>query len=162
MIRLQQGAVDAINSEIEKAVERFNGDIVRELSIIGTKATTRAREVVVQNGVAAAGWMPYKVDTSNLVSSTGYAITYNGQIIDMSDFSPVGGPNGDGAEGSQKGRAYVRQLAAMFPQGYSLILVAGMHYASYVQELYHRDVLVSGELLAEKLVNDLQNKLKRQ
>jgi hypothetical protein len=34
--------------------------------------------------------------------------------------------------------------------------VAGMHYASYVQELYHRDVLVSGQLLAESLLRNMQ------
>ena len=49
-----------------------------------------------------------------------------------------------------------------FPQGYALILVAGMEYASYVQELHHRDVLVSGSLVAEQLVREIQDKFNRE
>jgi hypothetical protein len=103
------------------------------------------------------------------VSSVGYAVVQDGQIVSMSSFQAVQGrpdkngiPMGDGQEGSQAGKAYVKELAMRFPQGYALILVAGMHYASYVQELHHRDVLVSGSLVAEQLVREIQDKFNRE
>ena len=126
--------------------------------------------MATKDGVGGGGVLPpYIVQTGNLVSSVGYAITYEGRIIDMSSFQPVEGrkdkngiPLGDGVEGSTTGKAYVKELATRFPQGYALILVAGMEYASYVQELYYRDVLVSGTLVAEQLVNELREELSRE
>ena len=144
-------------------MQTFNGALIERLNKIGTDAVTRARRTVTENGIPAAGYDAYKVRTANLVSSIGYALAYNGQVISTSDFQAVLGEDGTpGTEGSEKGKAYAKQLAMRYPQGYALILVAGMHYASYVQELYHRDVLVSGSLVAEQLVNELREKLQRE
>jgi hypothetical protein len=156
-VKLPQGAEQAIAEEIAKGFEGFNQAIVDELNRIGTEAVTRARRTVTEHGIPAAGYDAYKVRTANLVSSIGFALAYNGKVISISDFEAVQGEDGTpGTEGSEKGKAYAKQLVMQCPQGYALILVAGMHYASYVQELHNRDVLVSGQLLAESLLRNMQ------
>jgi len=94
----------------------------------------------------------YKDQTNNLRSSIGYVVVYNGQIFNMQKFSRSGsGAEGDGSEGVQTGTAYATKLAASYPRGIYLIVVAGMKYAIHVSNKGY-DVLESAELLAEKLV----------
>ena len=156
-VTLEQGAEQAVTEEITQSMQRLHRRIIRDLRIAGEKAVEKARLIATKNG--GGGVMPpYTVQTGNLVSSVGYAVVYDGQVVNTSSFDAVSGPQGDGADGAAKGRAYVKELAMRFPQGYALILVAGMEYASYVQELYHRDVLVSGSLVAEQLVREMQEK----
>lgn len=169
-VTLAQGTEQAVTDEITSAMQTLHRRIIRNLQDAGEEAVKKARLMATKDGVGGGGVLPpYLVQTGNLVSSVGYAITYEGQIIDMSSFQPVEGrkdkngvPLGDGQEGSATGKAYVKELAMRFPQGYALILVAGMEYASYVQELYHRDVLVSGSLVAEQLVREMQEKFKNE
>lgn len=159
-VKLDEGAEQAITEELTRKMQDIRNAIIYGLHDAGTEAVKRAREVVIEGGVALIG-APYTVQTSNLVSSTGYGIIEDGKLIETSTFDAVGGPKGDGIEGSQTGREYLNQLARQFPQGYALILVAGMHYASYVQEIHHRDVLAGASLIAENLVRQLQAKIQR-
>jgi hypothetical protein len=166
-VTLQEGAEQAVTEEITNAMQTLHRRIIRDLTIAGEEAVKKARSIVTAGGGGGV-LPPYTVQTGNLVSSVGYAVVQDGQIVTMSSFQAVQGrpdkngiPLGDGQEGSAKGKEYVKELAMRFPQGYALILVAGMHYASYVQELYHRDVLVSGSLVAEQLVREIQDKYNR-
>ena len=158
-VRLQEGTEQAVTEEIVGVVKRTHEEIMQWMNYAGTEAVKKARLIVTAGGGGSV-LPPYTVRTSNLVSSTGYAVVYNGKIVNTSSFDAVGGPDGDGQEGSATGKSFVKELAMRYPTGYALILVAGMHYASYVQELYHRDVLVSGSLVAEQLVMELQNDFK--
>lgn len=160
-VTLAQGAEQAVTDELTQAMHTLNRRIIRDLSKAGEEAVKKARLIVTAGGGGSV-LPPYTVQTGNLVSSVGYAIVCNGQIVTMSSFQAIAGTKGDGQEGSAKGKAYVKELAMRYPQGYALILVAGMHYASYVQELYHRDVLVSGSLVAEQLVREMQEKFKNE
>lgn len=167
-VTLQDGAEQAVTEEITQAMQMLHRRIIRDLTIAGEEAVKKARSIVTAGGGGGV-LPPYTVQTGNLVSSVGYAVVKDGQIVTMSSFQAVQGrpdkngiPLGDGQEGSAKGKEYVKELAMRFPQGYALILVAGMHYASYVQELYHRDVLVSGSLVAEQLVREIQDKFNRE
>ena len=167
-VTLQEGAEQAVTEEITNAMQTLHRRIIRDLIIAGEEAVKKARSIVTAGGGGGV-LPPYTVQTGNLVSSVGYAVVQDGQIVTMSSFQAVQGrpdkngiPLGDGQEGSAKGKEYVKELAMRFPQGYALILVAGMHYASYVQELYHRDVLVSGSLVAEQLVREIQDKFNRE
>ena len=47
------------------------------------------------------------------------------------------------------------KIKADYPQGLALIVCAGMNYAAYVENIHHRDVLTSAELVAESLANKL-------
>jgi hypothetical protein len=167
-VTLQEGAEQAVTEEITNAMQTLHRRIIRDLTIAGEEAVKKARGIVTAGGGGGV-LPPYTVQTGNLVSSVGYAVVQDGQIVTMSSFQAVQGrpdkngiPLGDGQEGSTTGKAYAKELAMRFPQGYALILVAGMHYASYVQELYHRDVLVSGSLVAEQLVREIQDKFNRE
>ena len=167
-VTLQEGAEQAVTEEITNAMQTLHRRIIRNLMIAGEEAVKKARSIVTAGGGGGV-LPPYTVQTGNLVSSVGYAVVQDGQIVTMSSFQAVQGrpdkngiPLGDGQEGSAKGKEYVKELAMRFPQGYALILVAGMHYASYVQELHHRDVLVSGSLVAEQLVREIQDKFNRE
>jgi hypothetical protein len=59
-----------------------------------------------------------------------------------------------GEKGSQEGRSYVQSLASQFPDGVTLIIVAGMNYAAYVER---RGIggMTGGELFARQAVEDL-------
>ena len=160
-VTLAQGAEQAVTDELTQAMQTLNRRIIRDLSKAGEEAVKKARLIVTAGGGGSV-LPPYTVQTGNLVSSVGYAIVCNGQIVTMSSFQAIAGTKGDGQEGSAKGKTFVKELAMRYPQGYALILVAGMHYASYVQELYHRDVLVSGSLVAEQLVREMQEKFKNE
>lgn len=140
-----------VAQEVEKAVKLTKRRIIRRLAIAGEKAVRAARKVATKGGTSMAGYAPYTVQTGNLTSSIGYVVAMDGQIVQQSDFRTVQG----GGEGSATGKAYARSLVRQYPRGFALILVAGMHYASYVQEIHHRDVLASATLLANQLVNKL-------
>lgn len=96
----------------------------------------------------------YTDRTGNLSSSIGYVVSNNGKIIGRSDFSVVK----EGGEGSSGGLKYAEQLAAEYPKHVVLIVVAGMNYAHYVNNM-GLDVLDSAEILAEKQVPKLLRRL---
>lgn len=76
----------------------------------------------------------------------------DGQIVQMSDFS-LSDKGSDRVTGQQTGKSYIRQLAAKYPSGIALIVVAGMNYAVHVQKRF--DVLDSAELKAEEIIPQL-------
>jgi hypothetical protein len=93
----------------------------------------------------------YKDQSTNLTSSVGCAVVVNGEIMQISGFEAVK-PTGE--QGAQEGRSYVQSLASQFPQGITLIVVAGMNYAAYVER---RGIggMTGGELFAKQAVEDL-------
>lgn len=158
-IELDPKTEQQVTAEIEKQTQDFHYRIIRQLNIAGVQGVNVARSVATKSGYAGSG-RPYKVQTGNLTSSVGYIVTDNGKNVNESSFDAVEGENGSvGYEGSEKGRLYARQLVSEYPTGYNLIMVAGMDYASYVQELRGRDVLASATLVATELVNELKTKL---
>jgi hypothetical protein len=93
----------------------------------------------------------YQDQTGNLTSSVGCAVVVNGDIMQISDFDTI---SSTGEEGSKAGKAYVQSLASQFPDGVTLIVVAGMNYAAYVER---RGIggMTGGELFAKQAVEDL-------
>lgn len=144
------------NAEIARymaaRIEALNKVLVRNMCTIGEQVVNHARSLPSPNAAAFGGkavppHQPNYIDwSSNLRSSIGYAVTVDGNIVQMSSFEVVG--NGD--EGSKEGRDYVRKLAKNFPLGIVLIVVAGKEYASYVSAKGY-DVIDSAELLARDL-----------
>lgn len=134
--------------DIDEYTRRVDRAIFRSLSAVGEQCINIARHKHPND------WTD---QTGNLRSSIGYVVVLNGKVISMSDFQQVS----DGAQGAQEGSAYARSLAVKHPVGWSLIVVAGMHYASYVAGK-GRDVLDSAELKARPLAEKLLNQLKKQ
>lgn len=61
-----------------------------------------------------------------------------------------------GTEGAREGERYADSLKGSHPQGYALIVVAGMNYAESVQA-HGRDVLTGAELAAREQWRKMQN-----
>lgn len=133
-----------MTKEIEEALRKKLADelnaIVYRLYEIGLSAVNTIR----QNHA-------YLDQTGNLTSSVGCAVVVEGEIMQISDFEAIK-PTGE--QGAQEGRSYVQSLASQFPQDITLIVVAGMNYAAYVER---RGIggMTGGELFAKQAVEDL-------
>ena len=68
----------------------------------------------------------YQDQTGNLTNSIGYAVVRQGKIV------TYGGELQPG-EGAAEGLKVATQMASTLPNSFSLIIVAGMNYAAYVE-----------------------------
>lgn len=84
----------------------------------------------------------YTDQTGNLTNSIGYAVVRNKEIVYF------GGENQPG-EGSQEALKVAMKMAATLSNSYSLIIVAGMNYAAYVEAKGY-NVILPAELKAKK------------
>lgn len=94
----------------------------------------------------------YLNQTGNLSASVGYSVLFNGKVIDD------GGFEGAGPEGASAGQMYLQQLIGENQTGLVLIVVAGMNYAKYVEDM-GLDVLTSAELKAGQILPELLKQL---
>ena len=84
----------------------------------------------------------YQDQTGNLTNSIGYAVVRQGKIL------TYGGENQPG-EGAAEGLKVAQQMAATLPNSFSLIIVAGMNYAAYVEAKGY-NVILPAQLKAMK------------
>lgn len=130
------------DAALQKRLLRLENAVMANLNYVGEMCVAKARE---------AG--NYKDRTANLRNSTGYAVFKDGKIV-RNTFQ------GQEGEGAYQARRIITKTAKKNFRGYGLVVVAGMKYASFVESRGY-DVLTSAELLAETLVPQLLNKLKR-
>ena len=99
----------------------------------------------------------YKDRTSNLRSSIGYGVFKDGEAVMTGGFEPLNGAE----EGAETGRKLLEKIGGEHPNGYALVVVAGMNYGVYVEARGY-NVLTSSELLAERelprLIEDIFRK----
>lgn len=133
-----------IAETILERIERLEREIVRRLCFIGE--TARNTEIVKHS---------YTNRTGNLEASTGYVVFADGSPVQAGGFETSGGVS---AEGAHYGKEFALSLASEFPNGFALVLVAGMDYAGYLADRGH-DVLDSAEVVAERLARDLADKI---
>ena len=134
----------AINQFFDKNLLEYREKVIDIMRYVGDEAVTEARTN-----------HRYTPQTGNLKSSVGYCVLDNGKVVTESSFETVK----NGWEGSAKGREFLRSLISRYSNGITLIVVAGMKYAVYV-EAKNLNALDSAELLAEKLVPQMLKKLK--
>jgi hypothetical protein len=67
----------------------------------------------------------YTDRTRNLRNSIGYIVFKDGKQVTIGEFSST--------KGGQVGLAKAEEIAAKFPSGYALVIVAGMQYAAAVE-----------------------------
>lgn len=143
-------SMDTIRQAIEAEAERMHQGMIRTLSYLGERCVAHARD-----RSSAISWIDH---TGNLRSSVGYIVIYDGSIV------LDGGFTGAGDKGGETGKQFAEEIAKMVGKRYALIIVAGMHYASYVESIPSKDVLASAELLAEReaprLIERLINSIK--
>lgn len=123
----QNGAIAAKVQEFQKRLESAT---VFLLQFMGEELTKYARE---QHN--------YTDQTGNLTNSTGYAVVRNGKIINY------GGEIKSG-DGAAEGLKIAQKIAANTSSSFSLLIVAGMNYAAYVEAKGY-NVILPAELKAK-------------
>ncbi len=139
-----------VNAVIEAEAERVDKIVIQALSNLGDMCVTEARDRAQEDS-----WFN---QTGNLRSSVGYVVVAHGTIVERSGFETVL----NGSEGSMVGKKLAEELAKKYSSDYALIVVAGMHYAEYVEAKESKSVLASAELLAHAEFYDIMEKLKSQ
>lgn len=128
-------AFAAYTAAVEKIV---NVRMQTALQMLGSECVNKIRDRRQEES-----WFD---QTGNLRSSIGMAVVNRGKIAVESAFKTIL----KGAKGSEEGRKYVESLAHLFADTYSLVVVAGMSYAEYVEAMESKDVLASTEVWASK------------
>lgn len=131
-----------IRAEIEKQSKLFVQRVIKSLQYCGEEIVNRIRTGELSNWIDRTG---------NLRSSVGYIITVDGKIVSNSTFPVVK----DGQEGSATGKSYAEAVASLHPTGIALIVVAGMVYASYVEDMENKAVLAGAEVQAKQIVEKM-------
>jgi len=120
---------------------------------------TRLKEVGESCIVHARRSGKYNDITGNLRSSIGYTIIHDGEIVDLIVVEPTTGTKGRGEDGDPNAENLLKQIANEYSSGITLIVVAGMSYAVYI-EAKEKDVLTSAEEVAREMLNDLKRDYK--
>ena len=134
---------NALIVEMQERAERINRAIIRTFQYIA--------EVLVREARMKGDYID---QTGNLRSSIGAIILLDGQIVSRSGFEVVLG----GSSGANEGLTYAQQIAAAYPRGIALVVVAGKDYAAHVAAR-GRDVLSSAVLKAEDIVPRMMRQL---
>lgn len=114
----------AVRRAAEAFAQRAARAVVRSLAYAGEAAVREMRSYTGRT---------YTDRTGNLRSSTGYVLVRDGKVVSASAFERAG-RGSEGEHGGKTGEAFARSLAEQYAKGYALIIVAGMNYASYVQD----------------------------
>lgn len=133
----------AVNRAMLNRKEELEEVLIKRFTMIGEECVKIARE-------------PHPGDwgdvTGNLRSSIGFVVLKDGVPVFEGQPEQFSGPKGNGEEGPGAAKALLTHLQAKFPNGIVLIVCAGMNYAAYVENVRHKDVLTTAELLMESLV----------
>ena len=133
--------LDQLNKFLRRYAEIVYEELTRSLSYLGEQCVKKARDRAEKDS-----WFDH---TGNLRSSVGYAVYEMGKKKIESAFPVVK----EGSEGADEGRKMVEELARLYAKTYTLVVVAAMSYAEYVESLENKDVLASTELWAASQVD---------
>lgn len=139
-----------INAMFDTGYKQIDSVIIHALANLGNECVAEAR-----NRSQEKSWFNH---TGNLRSSIGYIVVAHGEIVKISGFETVL----SGSEGTKVGKKLAVELAKNYASGYALIIVAGMHYAEYVEAKDNKSVLASAQLLAHAEFYNLMEKLRSQ
>ncbi len=134
-------SIGEIDKELYDFEMKIHQDIIKVLSYVGEKCVTEARDRTQEES-----WFD---QTGNLRSSIGYVIYHNGVEVK------------NGSDGPKEGKTLAEQIASEHLTGYALIVVAGMHYADYVEAKDNKNVLASSYALANSLVPKMMKELEQ-
>ena len=127
---------------MRRVYETLQEQIIIQLQYLGQECVSRIR---------GRGQCESWIDrTGNLRSSIGSAVYENGKKKLATAFESVFG----GQEGSEAGKRMIDALAKEYSQTYAMVVVAGMDYASYVENMNGKDVLASTRLWAESVIGE--------
>lgn len=140
-----------ITREIDGAILNIEAGIIEVLRYVGEDWVKNARENLNITGAFPKG--DYTDRTSNLRSSIGFFILKDGTIID------------ENLQGTPTGNSAARSAIVRVPKtGYQLIGVAGMDYASHVENMGY-NVITSQQDVAlvdlRDMLREYQEKVNR-
>lgn len=143
---------DAIKKKLQNQANNVNDTkIERWLSYIGEELCNHARTIT--KGHSSGG---YDDQTGNLRSSIGFRIYKDGQKIKDGGFKNVSGGN---AINEAKSALDRYGLAYEIPiKGWTIVVVAGMSYATYVESKGFNVLHLTNEEMRVK-IEELKNKL---
>ena len=127
---------------MRRVYETLQEQIIIQLQYLGQECVSRIR-----GRGQSESWIDR---TGNLRSSIGSAVYKNGKKKLSTAFESVFG----GQEGSEAGKRMIDALAKEYSQTYAMVVVAGMDYASYVENMNGKDVLASTRLWAESVIGE--------
>jgi hypothetical protein len=139
-------ALKAVNKNFESALQQKLVNIERALVY---RLEAYVEELI--NDAKLSG--EYNDQTGNLRSSIGGVLLKNRKPITYRGFVPVAG----GTHGAIMGKDFLNRIAAQLGTGYVILIVAGMEYASYVEQIHSLNVLSLTEM---KAVRELPGILK--
>ncbi|MDD4030107.1 MAG: hypothetical protein PHE07_01580 [Bacteroidales bacterium] len=128
-----------IDASMRHGAQEVKKRILVLMEVAGTEGMNAAR----LNG-------SYMDQTGNCRGSVGYALVEDGKLVKTGEFTQVR----EGAEGPQSGRQLAEQIASEFPKGITVVLLAGMPYASALSARGY-DVIDSGILKTMRLIPEL-------
>ena len=136
--------IQTIGDKINASVEARLQVIVNTLCYVGEQCIIEARD----GGT-------YTDQTGNLRSSIGYAVVWDGKVVQRDCIDKIK----QGDKGVSEGDDYLsKRIKGRRRKGIVLIVTAGMNYAEYV-EAKGFNVLTSAELKAGPLVKSLLTRL---
>jgi len=122
-----------------KIIERA---LIREMEIIVAKLENHAKQSAGYNDI-----------TANLKSSIGGVVLKDGRPISYSGF--------EGSEdGANDGKTFINSLISQVGSGYVILIVAGMEYATYVENYHNLNVLKKTELTLQSQMTAMFAKLR--
>ncbi|RKT01102.1 hypothetical protein [Chryseobacterium defluvii] len=133
-----------INSYLQERIETLDQLMIRNLNYLGMECVNLAKNLDT-----------YQDQTGNLRNSIGYVVVKHGNIINSIFTGGTSGPKQSEESGEKIGEDYAKELAKDFGNGYAVIVVAGMDYASYVEDVNHLDVLNPAKNLATSRINQI-------
>ena len=136
--------------EIQKYIngyaKRIESVLIREMEIVVAKLENHAKDNAGYNDI-----------TGNLKNSIGGIVLKDGIPIQYSGFG--------GGEGGSTGESFINSLISSYGSGFVIIIVAGMDYATYVENVHQLNVLKKSELLLpsemEKMFNRVEKALNK-
>lgn len=129
-----------LNAFFSEALSIYKEYLLKALAKLGEECTVRIR-----NRSAKESWIDH---TGNLRSSIGYAAYNTGKKFFESMFPQVL----NGIEGSSKAKSMIADLAKEYSKVYALVVIAGMEYASNVEDIDGKDVLASTKIWATSIL----------
>lgn len=142
----------AVTSFLYECGVKVDDIVTRQMKILGEGCVKRVRDRSEEES-----WIDR---TGNLRSSIGYAVLKDGKAVSEGGFNRTSAPNGNGAEGINKGKNYIENVMKFYHENYTLVVVAGMNYASEVEARENKDVLASTELWARAVWSNYIPQLK--
>lgn len=127
---------------MRRVQETLQEQVIIQLQYLGQECVSRIR----RRGQSES-WIDR---TGNLRSSIGSAVYEDGRKKLATAFESVL----DGQEGAEAGKRMIDALAKEYSQTYAMVVVAGMDYASYVENMNGKDVLASTRLWAESVIGE--------